>query len=284
MNKNIRVFVVSSEQNIVDVTRGALKYLGYSHISVINNPANAPGYILKEKGHMVISDFSTLMDGKPPLLKVMKSHPELKRIILISLVERTNVAKEIKQMYKEGVSALLLFPFKMSDLQKAIADAMRNATESVQDTFSKIRRLDFFSFMTDEEILKLLKMCKCRNYKKGEYIFEEGLLGDRFYIVIEGEVGIYKDVAKGVTERLTTIVEGGFFGEMAILDNSPRSANAIAESDALMFEMDKKIMEGYDDIITLKVFKKITYALSERLNLSNIKIKELSLYDGEEAK
>ncbi|MCI4626173.1 MAG: cyclic nucleotide-binding domain-containing protein [Candidatus Magnetoovum sp. WYHC-5] len=281
MNKNIRVFVISAEQNTIDVTRGALKYLGYNNISVVNNPANAPGYILREKGHMVISDFSTLMDGKPPLLQILKSNPELKRLIIISLVERTNVAKEIKQMYKEGVSSLLLFPFKMSDLQKAINDAMRNATDSVQDTFGKIRKLDFFSFMTDEEMLKLLKMCKCRNYKKDDVIFEEGQAGDRFYVVIEGKVGIYKGLAYGESEQLATIKEGEFFGEMAILDNSPRSANAISETDTLMFEMDEKVMEGYDDIITLKVFKKITFALSERLSDSNRKIKELSIYENE---
>ena len=60
----------------------------------------------------------------------------------------------------------------------------------------------------------------------GQTIFLEGQAGDFLYALMEGEV----EIRKG-TKVLATLGEGEIFGEMALLDNSPRSASAIAKSD-----------------------------------------------------
>ncbi|KJR40982.1 Cyclic nucleotide-binding domain protein [Candidatus Magnetoovum chiemensis] len=260
------------------MTQGALKFLGYASIQSISYPENTLGVLLREKTELVITDYNTAKVAKPGLIKAIKTHPEIRRVSVILLYSNDLSTDEIKQMHKEGASAMLTYPFKMNDLQKAINDALRSVSDSISDTYSKIRRLDFFSFMTDEEVLKLLKMSKCRNYNKSDIIFEEGQTGDRFYVIIEGTVGIYKQLADGAVAKLAENKEGECFGEMAILDGSPRSASARAMSNVLMFELDSNIMGGYEDIITLKLFKKLTIVLSERLRDSDLKIKELALY------
>ncbi len=62
--------------------------------------------------------------------------------------------------------------------------------------------------------------------KAGETIFDQGELADVMYVVREGEVDIV--VGDKVVE---TVGVGGIFGEMALIDNSPRSASCVARTD-----------------------------------------------------
>jgi hypothetical protein len=63
---------------------------------------------------------------------------------------------------------------------------------------------------------------------------------------------------------------------MAVLENTTRSARARADDDALLFELDSRLMDGYDDIITLKLFKKLVYIFSDRLRNADMKIEQLA--------
>ena len=82
------------------------------------------------------------------------------------------------------------------------------------------------------------KFVRC--YQKEEVIFSESSLGKDMYIVYSGRVGLY---AQGTAERrklLATMEAGDFFGEMALVDDSPRSATAIAEeNDTQLLVLDK---------------------------------------------
>lgn len=62
--------------------------------------------------------------------------------------------------------------------------------------------------------------------KAGETIFDQGELADVMYVVREGEVDIV--VGDKVVEKVGV---GGIFGEMALIDNSPRSASCVARTD-----------------------------------------------------
>jgi CRP-like cAMP-binding protein len=69
---------------------------------------------------------------------------------------------------------------------------------------------------------------KCINeYDVGDVIFEEGSTGRELYVVLDGKIDIVKD--GGVTRTtIVTLGKGEFFGEMAVIDGSSRSATAIA--------------------------------------------------------
>jgi len=62
-----------------------------------------------------------------------------------------------------------------------------------------------------------------RSFDAGQPIFSEGQAGDVMYAVTEGEVHIVRG-----DRMLETVGEGGIFGELALLDDQPRSASAIA--------------------------------------------------------
>lgn len=70
-----------------------------------------------------------------------------------------------------------------------------------------------------------------RSYKKSEVIFSENSPGKDMYIVYSGKVGLYIQGAPGHRKLLAIVEAGDFFGEMALVDDSPRSATAIAEED-----------------------------------------------------
>ena len=69
---------------------------------------------------------------------------------------------------------------------------------------------------------------KCINeYDVADVIFEEGSIGRELYVVLDGKIDIVKD--SGATRTtIVTLGKGEFFGEMAVIDGSSRSATAIA--------------------------------------------------------
>jgi CRP-like cAMP-binding protein len=74
-----------------------------------------------------------------------------------------------------------------------------------------------------------------RTFAAGEPIFAEGEAGDSMYAVIDGEIEIRKQ------ERiLDTVSAGGVFGEMALIDQEPRSASAVAKSDCRVVAIGQK--------------------------------------------
>ena len=68
-----------------------------------------------------------------------------------------------------------------------------------------------------------------RNFAKGRTIFQEGDRGDEFFIVVRGQV----EVRSG-DRHLETLEADGIFGEMALIDDSPRSATVVALTDVTL--------------------------------------------------
>jgi CRP/FNR family transcriptional regulator, cyclic AMP receptor protein len=68
-----------------------------------------------------------------------------------------------------------------------------------------------------------------RNFTKGKTIFQEGDRGDEFFIVMRGQVEI-----RSGDRHLETLGPDGIFGEMALIDDSPRSASAVALTDVTL--------------------------------------------------
>jgi CRP/FNR family transcriptional regulator, cyclic AMP receptor protein len=65
-----------------------------------------------------------------------------------------------------------------------------------------------------------------RNFAKGKTIFKEGDLGDEFFVVVRGKVEI-----RSGDRHYETLGPDGIFGEMALIDDSPRSATVVALTD-----------------------------------------------------
>ncbi len=91
----------------------------------------------------------------------------------------------------------------------------------------RLRNLSLFVNLTPGELQIVDGLLHERNYLEGEVIFDEGEEGQAIYIVAAGDVLICRQ-GQGEAGRMAQLGPGTFFGELALLDNSPRSAQARA--------------------------------------------------------
>lgn len=94
--------------------------------------------------------------------------------------------------------------------------------------------------MSDIPLQKSVKF-----YLAGQEIFAEGASGDLMYVILEGEVEILKSAQGGSAKVLSTLGKGEFFGEMALIDDSPRSASAVAKTEAKLLGMNEAVLDTY---------------------------------------
>lgn len=115
-----------------------------------------------------------------------------------------------------------------------------------------------------------------KTYEPGEVIISEYEPGDCFYLIQSGRVQLVKCV-NGTKKNLDILKPGEFFGEMAILDNSPRSATCMAAGNVKCLEFNKENFEvlitGNPQIalILLKLFCKRIYDQKRRFKILCIK-------------
>jgi signal transduction histidine kinase len=81
-----------------------------------------------------------------------------------------------------------------------------------------------------------------RDFPHGHVIFKEGDAGDGMYLVRSGGVQISALLAQGDRKPLARLKEGDYFGEMAVIDNEPRSASAIAEGDTSVYYLPRELV------------------------------------------
>lgn len=78
------------------------------------------------------------------------------------------------------------------------------------------------------------------SFKKGEIIFRQGAAATEMYTIKEGRVNIYFAYGTPNEKMLTILEEGKYFGEMAIVNNLPHSATAVAAEETLLLAIDKE--------------------------------------------
>ena len=113
-----------------------------------------------------------------------------------------------------------------------------------------IRKLDFlkgirlFGGIRKRQLIHVLECLQERTYLKGETIFTQGDIGRALFIVFAGKIALARtDQATQKSEIIAEVHPGEFFGEMALLEEMPRTATAYALEDTKVFMLFKKKME-----------------------------------------
>ena len=113
--------------------------------------------------------------------------------------------------------------------------------------------------LSNLEINFLSSLSKERKYAPRQVIFREGEMGNEMYVVLEGRVMISKYIPGAGEEALAFLERGGYFGEMALIDNEPRSADAKThENGAVVLVISREVLEGILDIHKVSSIRLLT--------------------------
>jgi len=141
-----------------------------------------------------------------------------------------------------------------------------------------LRKIPLFRHLGYKELVKVLNQTNLRTFKPGEEAISEGSTGDEFYIILAGEV----EVMKG-GRPLTVLGPGVHFGEMALVDHSPRSATVRAREETRLMALTRSAFYGLvrtEPVLASKLLWSFVQVLSHRLRATNEALSGLNL-DGD---
>src|SRR5919205_3812384 len=104
---------------------------------------------------------------------------------------------------------------------------LRRASQAVRADPELLARVGLFADLTSAELIGLAGLMRPRPYAKDEVIFLRGDPGTAFYVVASGRVKIVLTSPDGKELILRRFGPGSAFGELALLDDEPRSADAV---------------------------------------------------------
>lgn len=149
------------------------------------------------------------------------------------------------------------------------------------EIMERLRNVPAFDALPDSHIKAAMKAASIRRYDSGEHIITQGEFDNQVFFLIFGQLDIYVgDKVVGSLQRL-----GDVFGEMGIIDGSPRSATIKAAKTALVVALDDTAIGSMGD--TSKIFTQaVMYrvfaeVLAVRLRQANQTIGELQAQLGE---
>jgi len=100
-----------------------------------------------------------------------------------------------------------------------------------------------FPGIRPDEIEELIANSQVRSYVPGAVLCRENEVEDRFYMILEGEVEVTKNINNIDSRLLKTLSPGDFFGEMALIHNAPRAATVTAKTELTTLELDKSAFD-----------------------------------------
>lgn len=137
-----------------------------------------------------------------------------------------------------------------------------------------LKKTPIFQGLNKRELSKIEKMLHQRLFDKGERVFYQGDAGVGLYIIIDGKINI---VYEPTGQVIAGLASGEIFGEIALINESPRSASAYAdEKSKMMFfsQTDLNNLLEREPALGAKILMQLSRIIGERLMSSNVQIQE----------
>jgi CRP-like cAMP-binding protein len=141
-------------------------------------------------------------------------------------------------------------------------------------------KVDVFAGLTTDALELIANVATEESHPTGTVIFRQGELGDKLYLILEGRVRISRMVPGVGEEALAILNAGDVFGEMALLDEAPRSADARAHEGCKLLSIPR---DGFEDLLFMhkdlayEVLWNVIRTLIRRLRETNDKLTFLSV-------
>lgn len=171
----------------------------------------------------------------------------------------------------EGVFHNVVVPVKEPEGEEASPEKlMKEVTaammDSMRDTYEILaRRMDLFRGLEPEMIAKIFARGLTAEYEAGEVIFKKGQEGESLYLILNGNVTIADD-----GREIATLKQGDMFGEMALISQGKRSADAVALNDVSLLALKMDVINNImPRDVSVQLLVNIILTLSRRLQEAN---------------
>ena len=143
---------------------------------------------------------------------------------------------------------------------------------------SILSSVPFFAGLPADELAVLASTLQRRTAKAGQAVFRQDDPGNSLYIIESGVVKVQRTSPEGKQVILAILGPGDFFGELALLDGEPRSADAVIKEDAALLTLDRaeflRFVESKPGVAT-----KLLAALSRRLRRTDQLVQDAAFLD-----
>ena len=135
-----------------------------------------------------------------------------------------------------------------------------------------LKRVPIFENLSKKELNYIIQLTHEREYKSSEYVFKRDAPAEGMYVILDGKIEIKDPKSGNIFAKLHS---GDFFGELALLDEEPRSASAVCNEPSRLigfFRTDLlTLIKRYPELGN-KILLNLSRVLGERLRETNKKI------------
>ncbi len=164
---------------------------------------------------------------------------------------------------KDNITALIM---------RAVADEGDKALEEARATeinlkLDTLKKIPLFRFLTYQELVKVLNITYLESYDSGSIIVKEGDTGEELYVILAGRVVVTRQ-----GQEIVELHPGVHFGEMALVDQSPRSATVTAREATRLLVVQRRsfyTLIRKEPVLAVKLLWSFVQVLSRRLRETN---------------
>lgn len=146
---------------------------------------------------------------------------------------------------------------------------------NISHKLKALKKVPLFKNFNYTELNKLVEIVKVRIYPQGEFVIKEGTSGEEMFVILDGEVEVlFQDVSR------STLKSGQLFGEMALIDKSPRSASIRTTRESKVMVINRSPLFNIfkqEPRIAMKVFWSFLQNMNKRLRANDKKLTELEM-------
>lgn len=139
-----------------------------------------------------------------------------------------------------------------------------------------LKKTDLFNFFEDLTLRELCKNCTEIVLGPDEILCQEGTLDNRMYLILSGELAVYKGIKK-----IAELCPGKFLGEMCLIESKPRSATVKALSNVLLMEIDEYHFKKYlasESQALIAIVRTLSGRIRDDLDLMSNDMQKLNIF------
>lgn len=199
--------------------------------------------------YLLCSDGLSEYAGEREILQIFTEHP-------IEHAAQAFIDHANQSGGKDNITAVV------ARVPDAAAGFDRVAAE-VNLKIETLHAMPIFHHLSYQELVRVLNIVDVRTFGAGERILTQGEMGDEMFIVLSGRVSV-----RAGAEELVGLGPGQHFGEMALIDRAPRSANVISEGESKLMVVHRRdffdiVRKDHD--VAVKLLWSFLGVLSDRL-------------------